>query len=302
MRAINPRSNFRLDRSTEWAPVEVESALNDLDIIPDRQVVYTVRHNGFAIPVFAYFRPGSGKLAAFGQDSLNRSRSVLPLFYRWSWYKAMPETSLIVFSDPTLMLKDDLGCGWYQGRPDLFAVDALVDVVREFARLLGIAAEDVLLFGTSAGGFWAMMAGAALQSRRVVADIPQVDLFSYHDREARDLMLTSCYGSLSMDAIRERFIGRLRVIDRFNDCRSAPQKIIYCQNARDVKHVRTQFVPFLSEVESLPADRRPNVEPIEYDRSGIDGRGHVPMQPEDMIVILNREQSVLASGKLQAAE
>ncbi|WP_139812532.1 alpha/beta hydrolase [Ensifer aridi] len=283
------KRNFRLDRSVEWNPLEHSCTLEDLQILEGQQVVYSISHRGFDIRVFAFLRPASRRLTVFGQDAIRPGNTVLPLFHRWSWYTRL-EGSMLVFNDPTLLIHPRIGCGWSQGRSDAFAVDATADVVRRFGELLGIAAGDALLFGTSAGGFWALMAGAALASRQVVVDIPQVDLFSYPDRSAREAMFNACYPGLDETQLRRSFPDRLRVVDRFRALGRAPRNVLYCQNLRDVKHVRTQMKPFRSEIELLQPlcnGKAPDVRFRFYDREGEGGRGHIQMEAEPTIEILN---------------
>lgn len=283
------KRNFRLDRSVEWAPLEISCTVSEIELIAGRQVVYGISHRGFRIPVFAYLSPGSRQLIACGQDAVARDITVLPLFHRWSWHTKL-RASFLVFNDPTLYLHDQLGTGWSQGRADAFAIDAMADVLRRFCELLRVPASDALLFGTSAGGFWALMTGAELSSRQVIVDIPQVDLFSYHDRAARDAMLRACFPGSSEDAIRQRFSDRLRVIDRFRRLQRSPRHVLYLQNTRDVKHVRTQMTPFQSELELLRAqmpEAAPDVRFRMYDRIGEGGRGHIQMESDETVSVLN---------------
>lgn len=283
------KRNFRLDRSVEWNPLEHSCALEDLQLFDGRQIVYSISHRGFDIRVFAFLRPASRRLTVFGQDAIQPGNTVLPLFHRWSWYTRL-EGSMLVFNDPTLLMHPRIGCGWSQGHSDAFAVDATADVVSRFCGLLGLAADDVLLFGTSAGGFWALMAGAALASRQVVVDIPQVDLFSFHDRSARDAMFSACYPGLEESQLRRKFSGRLRVVDRFRVLDQAPKNVLYLQNLQDVKHIRTQMKPFQSEIQELQqlgCGKVPDVRFRFYDRVGEGGRGHIQMETEPTIEILN---------------
>lgn len=281
-----PKRNFRLDRSVTWDPVEIDATVETLALMPGRQVVYRISHKGFEIPVFAFLRPETGKLAAFGQESLDRSNTILPLFYRWSWHERLPESSLIVFNDPTLTIHSDLGCCWSQGTKDQFALEAMRDVLVAFCERLGMAPEKAILFGASAGGFWAMMTGAEVGSRTVVVDSPQTDLFRYHDTGPRDAMLRACYPKMEMPEIQLIYPDRLRVIDRIKRLRKAAQNIVFVENSRDVKHIRTQWTDFFSELNQLPEGLRPSISRISYDRIGDRGQTHTTMETDATVQIL----------------
>jgi hypothetical protein len=299
------KRNFRLDRTVEWAPVEIRCTLDSIELITGRQAVYQIEHRGFDIRVFAFLRPETGKLVAMGQDAVVRSNSVLPLFHRWSWYRDL-HASMIVFNDPTLMLHKQLDGGWSQGHKDECAVKATADVVIKFSALLGVVPSEAVLFGTSAGGFWAMMAGAEIGSKKVVVDIPQVDMFSYHDHTPRDAMLSACYPGEPEESLRRNYTDRLRVIDRFLALGRWPESILYCQNLCDVKHVRTQMEPFKSEIRKIRlTTTMPSVDFITYERKGEDGRGHIQMERAEMVRILNsclHDVSASSCHKIPAAQ
>jgi pimeloyl-ACP methyl ester carboxylesterase len=170
------------------------------------------------------------------------------------------------------------------------------DVLVAFCDRLGIPPQDALLFGASAGGFWAMMTGAEVGSRAVVVDSPQTDLFRYHDTGPRDAMLRACYPEMEAADIQLIYPDRLRVIDRIKLLGKAAQKIVFVENKQDVKHVRTQWNDFFSELDQLPYECRPEIFHIRYDRIGDRGQTHTTMETDATVQLLAK---VLAGRDLE---
>jgi len=281
------RDNAWLDKTARYEPLLVECGLDDLTLQFDRQIHYRILHRGFTVDVFAYLRPGSKKLVLSGQDAVQRQRDQLPYFYRWSWHREI-EASFITLNDPTLYMGDSLDAGWYQGYREAWAIDAIHEVLSRFAELLAVESKDILLYGISAGGFWALMSCVGFPGSKVMVEIPQVDLFAYSDGGPKERMFQRCFRGRSEDYIRTRYSSRLRVIDRWRDSSTLPSRVLYCQNIKDYSHTRTQMEPFWDELQVIAQEderfRAMQVEFRMFNRKTPKG-GHVPMERHDTIAV-----------------
>lgn len=284
------RDNNWLDKSRTYAPINVECDLDSIILYPDQQVVYRINHSGFIIDLFVYARSDANQLIVSGQDALVRKVVKLPYFYRWSWHLDT-SASFITFNDPTLYLRDNLGGGWCQGYKKKWALEALAEVIARFQQLLLVPNDQLLLYGISAGGFWALMSGPFFPDCRVIVEIPQTDLFTYEDGGEKAMMMARVYKGKSVNYIRDKYPHRLRVIDHWKRFSAFPKTIWYYQNLKDPKHTRTQLEPFWDEYAALKEEAiLPMPQDIRFcifNRKTPKG-GHIPMDKEDTIATWNQ--------------
>jgi hypothetical protein len=292
------RDNAWLDKKATYEPEVVDCTLDTLIVQFDQQMHYRVTHRGFVIELFMFLRTGATRLLISGQDAIQRQRDRLPYFYRWSWHRDI-RASFITFNDPTLYMADNLDAGWCQGYRDIWAVDAVDEVLQRLAYLVAIGPRHTVLYGISAGGFWALMASVCFPGCQVMVEIPQVDLFTYKDDGPREKMLRRCYKGRGEAYIREKYSARMRVIDRWRDAAHLPSRVIYCQNIKDYKHTRTQMEPFWDELNALcDEDERFRAIRSEFrifNRKTSKG-GHVPMEKEDTVSLWQALLKKDASG------
>lgn len=281
------RDNSWLDKKAVYEPTLINCTLEELALRFDQQMHYRIAHKGFIVELFTFLRTGATHLLISGQDAVQRQRVRLPYFYRWSWHLDVT-ASYITFNDPTLYMNDKLDAGWCQGFQESWALNAIDDVLQNFARLLAIGPNETVLYGISAGGFWALMASVFFPSCQVIVEIPQVDLFTYRDDGPRENMLRRCYKGRDEEYIRNRYSSRMRVIDWWRSSSFLPRRVVYCQNLKDYKHTRTQMEPFWDELDALRKEearfREIEVEFRMFNRKTEKG-GHVPMEKEDTVAL-----------------
>ncbi|NVP54860.1 hypothetical protein [Mycoplana rhizolycopersici] len=279
------RNNAWLDKDKIYAPIVIDADVRDFPIIYDKQVVYSFNYLGFKIELFCFFRKNSNKLVICGQDAVQRHAVKLPYFYRWSWHHDI-EASFISINDPTLYMNDSLNGGWHQGYKEGWALEAVSDILRRIAHLINVESQNTLLYGISAGGFWALMTATLFPRCTVIVEIPQVDLFLYTDDGPKERMISRCYKGRSIDYIRERYSSRMRVIDRWSEAKDLPRRVWYYQNIKDRSHMRSQVEPFWDEIQSLRAEGKLDlIEDISFrffNRRTQKG-GHIPMEKEDTL-------------------
>jgi hypothetical protein len=253
----------------KFEPLLIEGIPDRIPIVWDRQVHYRFSLAGGAIlDMFAFMRQSSRHVVVAGQDALNPiNKPSLPYFPRWSWYEDIP-CSYVTFNDPTLYRSAEMLGGWCQYDVAHFGVELIGDVVLRLLSAAGLSAADTVLYGASAGGFWALMTGALLPEASVVVDISQTNLLTYPPQQHVTRLFDVCYPGIPYDVVRTRYEHRLSVARYYEHLGSHPRRIIYHQNCLDTSHVETQMRPFLAELQPLGI-----VDLRLYDRS-IDGRTH----------------------------
>jgi hypothetical protein len=228
-----------------FEPVYWEGKPSDLPILHDRQVHYRMLLAGGAVlDVFAYIRSNSQQIVIAGQDALNPQKPPLPYFARWSWYPDLP-CSFVTFNDPTLYRSDEMLGGWCQFDAHHFGVEMIADALNELLSAANLSTSDSVLYGSSAGGFWALMTGALLPEAAVVSDIAQTNLLTYPPVQHVRRLFDVAYAGIPHEVVKERFAHRLDVARYYAHVGKRPNRIFYHQNSLDIPHVETQMRPFL---------------------------------------------------------
>ncbi len=185
----------------------------------------------------------SKKLVIMLPGATNRTKSIKN-FQRYSWTDDF-NCSVVSFIDPTINEYNDLSIGWYQGTKNNYLVPKLAQVIKELINKLDINEKDVLLFGSSAGGFTSLqLANYFLQATIIVIN-PQVYLNHYTHTHFERLLNYSYKGVKEADVL-EQYKDRISV-DIDLAARQSP--VIYYQNTCDEKHLNLHLKPLISSLE-----------------------------------------------------
>lgn len=166
------------------------------------------------IDSFAYFRRDAKNLICLfpsAQPSAGPQQN--PIFHRWSWYNHFPESHVISLSDPGLYSSSEIRAAWFMGQGN----DIVVEMAQHISRIaykLDIALDDIVLYGSSMGGFGALMVAAELRHSTAVAEVPQLDMRLYPIpgaiRDIEDKVIKTKLGDYYRD-----YPERVSVLDRF---------------------------------------------------------------------------------------
>lgn len=112
--------------------------------------------------------------SAFNKDTnYDRSR---PWFNRWSWPF---EGSLLYYHDPTLYLADDIYAPWGVGTPDVWYLKQISIIVSKISHKINVYNDEILFYGSSAGGFCSLALSIFVKNSIALADIPQFDVTKF---------------------------------------------------------------------------------------------------------------------------
>lgn len=205
---------------------------------------YTMQVGGLALSFLASVQPSQPRrLMVMLPGASARKRGHID-FQRYTWATDYPAYDVVSFSDPSLKADNDIGLAWFQNSPDSYGLDALAEGIAQICEAGGYAQKDMVLFGSSGGGFAGLKLAPRFPDARVIAINPQIHLPKY-SRAAYQKMLATCYPGLSEESVLEKFGSRLRVpADLVN--RSAP--IFLFQNSHDALHVKHHLAPLLAEI------------------------------------------------------
>lgn len=121
--------------------------------------------------------------SALNPNRGNRNRRI---FVRSTWAKEWPHAEVICFSDPALDLDSRLNGAWFI-HPSVDIIRVLADIIRDIASEHSIAEENMVFYGSSLGGFGALMAAACFSEVHAVAEVPQLDFRLWQRRAVLDV-------------------------------------------------------------------------------------------------------------------
>lgn len=124
-------------------------------------------------------------------------------------------------SDPALYSSPDVRAAWFMGtREDI--IGALASHIDAVAAKLSISNEDIVLYGSSMGGFGALMISAELPGALAIAEVPQIDMRNYPVRGAIETLERHVVNS-SMGDFYKKYPDRVNVLDRFRSTEVIPR-------------------------------------------------------------------------------
>jgi len=236
---------------------------------------------------FSYFKRQQRQLLVLLQGCVEREKIQLPVFQRWSWAEEM-NASVLILNDPTLM-NNQLSIGWWQGSEQNYALPQACEFIKLVIHKLGLSAEDVVFFGSSAGGFVALMMAALIKGSMAIVNNPQTNILRY-----RVVFYTALLKEIFADMPKEEALAkyptRFCALELFKSINYIP-KIAYYQNTRDYFHFQNHFQPFIDEIYKSSID--PNeFQSVLYKHHS----GHSPLDKPKVITILNHWLTQLKSS------
>lgn len=253
-------------------------------LVYNKEHILEIDHNGVKYELYCKFAPSSKKLVVFGQDAITRSTTSLPKFFRWSWMRELPY-STVVLNDPTLYLDDDLNGGWFIGTQSRDYAKECSRIIADIAAMSGIKSDSIIFFGASAGGFSSLAMAACLPGSRALVDIPQTNLQNYHAQSEVDKTVAAGLGFKDAKNIPSDFLYRINSIERFRKEGNIPD-ITYLMNKNDINHFRSQLAEFMVGYSGLiECGLSPSgaLRVETYDRYSLIKGGHFPMSKTETI-------------------
>ncbi len=215
------------------ARVEINGHFYDFS---DTDEHIAVKFSSYTYHIF-FKKRDSKKLLIFFNGAIDRSRGSLPVFQRKSWIDAF-DANILIFDDPTVNNENDLMMGWYIGNAQENVQYHIIQIIKAFLKSLNIDQSDTYCFGSSAGGFMAMITATHLREVTAIVNNPQTDVFKYHSHiveqfttqnfEHRDLA---------------NYTARFSVPDLIKKLQYIP-KVFYWQNIYDEFHYLHHYLYF----------------------------------------------------------
>ncbi len=246
-----------------------------------------IKVDNFSFKVFSQLVASSKSLVVFMPHALARDVSdrIYPCFARWKWGAELGVSSIVI-DDPTVYAGDLQG-GWFQGNEQHFALDEAVKLILGVCASNDIPTQNVILYGSSLGGFAALMAAASIQGSIAIAEIPQTDLPNYMFTSVITSLCDIVYGSKNIAEISAKYADRFFVIERYKKLQTIPRmKLIH--ELSDEPNGSVQIYPFLAKLAVLAKELSHPVKDIEVQITN-HGNGHVALRSYEAIPMIKAE-------------
>lgn len=206
------------------------------------KVAYVLKGKHWKFPAM-YFPHENNRLFVLMPSAVDRTAVTLPVFSRWTWaLKGIFPGDVLCIADPTLTLHPDLALGWCLGTKANCATNELVELVTALAEARKIPFANIVIWGSSAGGFAALALAARIPGSTAVAINAQTDAFAYQVTKQVDLVNQACFGGSAIEQTRADFAARLDMVTRWSE--NQVSRAILVQNELDVHHYDVHFKPF----------------------------------------------------------
>ncbi|MBE6488417.1 MAG: hypothetical protein E7Z86_06870 [Methanosphaera stadtmanae] len=145
----------------------------------NEQVGLIVEYKNVKFEFLINIKTSTDNLICLGSGAYPLDKSKIdktkPWFNRWSWN--FDEFSTIHYNDPSLYLYNDkMDAGWGLGTPEDWFLEDIKDILVQLFKKFGFKNENVIFYGSSAGGFTSLQLGIMIKQTNVLADIPQLNL------------------------------------------------------------------------------------------------------------------------------
>lgn len=207
-----------------------------------------VHHHGVKYEFLVRFASGNDNMICFGSGAYDPAKLSPPIYRRYSWQSEFKE-SVIFYNDPTLYLDPELRLGWGMGKNDEWYLLVIDDIIRTLANMRRIAPEDVLFFGSSGGGFTAIVLSTLCRGSSVIVNNPQIILENYY-KNPFNQMLEVCFDDPNLETILPKNEHRFNILKTFEHEKNIPN-MTYVVNMDSESDVKNQLLPFITGISTL---------------------------------------------------
>ncbi len=204
---------------------------------------YSIVQDGTEFNFYLNYKKGK-KLLIGLPGAIDRKKRVYN-FQRYSWSKDVDYSFMSVL-DPTIHERNELEIGWFQGKHNNYMLPKFVNLLKKILDKNEIKEDDVVFFGSSAGGFTSLQLSNFFPSSIVIVINPQIYINRYYKSKWNQLVEYS-YNGMSNLEIEDKFNKRISVNIDFSK-RIAP--IYYYQNIEDKHHLVQHLKRYMETLDS----------------------------------------------------
>ncbi|MDH1336344.1 hypothetical protein N5D77_19705 [Comamonas thiooxydans] len=201
-----------------YSPIEID--FDDFELSSDyieNQILINKKVDDIArIDCFGVFRGNAKKLICLLPSAQPQSSAQInPIFHRWSWAYQFRDCHVICVSDPALYYSD-IHASWFIGKGKIDLVNEIAVFLKEILERIGFSEDQVILYGSSMGGFGALMIASHLRGALAIAEVPQIDLRKYPIKSSIEKIEKEVLSGVKIEDYALTYPERVSVLDRFN--------------------------------------------------------------------------------------
>jgi len=228
--------------------VEIDfDKLDTLILDKNEEFFLVVNKDGIKFEFLIKRKVSSKNLIIFGSGAYNINQLKPPIFHRYSWSSEIDE-NVIYYNDPTLYLTD-ITLAWGYGTKDKHYLEIIYKILEKLMNIMSIEKRKTIIYGSSGGGFMAIMLATFLKGSVALVNNPQVDISKYYLSQIEKLFM-KIYPNENVQDIFQRNRDRISVVDMFKREEYIP-RIVYYQNIACDFDMKSQFYPFINSMKSL---------------------------------------------------
>lgn len=229
--------------------------LNDLNLSFLKSVnydVFGVNKYNINFNFKLYLKPNNDKLLVFSNGALNPQKNTPPVFMRAKWADDFDANCLYI--DDRTIHNNGLRIGWGIGTRTRHYLEDYSTIVKKISSLLEINPEDIIYFGSSAGGFMSMMLATMHEGTTAIVNNPQTYVHKYH-RPAVEKMYKTIFPTMSEKTILKNYGTRLSVTSMMKSKKHVPN-ILYIQNALHKPDMEAHYETFNKMLDTYKLDKK----------------------------------------------
>ena len=237
--------------------IGIKIKYEDLDKLeyPKNELIYLiVEYENFDYEFLLRDLDESDKLTVLGSGAFNKEKGydrTGPWFNRWSWTF---DDSTLYYHDPTLYLADDIYGPWGLGTPETWYLEKISIITAKIAEVMGVRNNDILFYGSSAGGFTSLMLSIMVKDSVCLAEVPQFDITSWGSfwRPLKN-------ASFDMDdkEFVEKYGNRVSVMKLIQQKEYIPNAYVLMDCSAEYDFTR-QYLPFFKRLNNFKYDIKGN--------------------------------------------
>ena len=244
--------------------------------------------NGYAVPCL--FVPNDrfpNRLLVTLNGAVKREEGKDPreVFQRRTWIDAF-DANVLMISDATLHPENKIQIGWAQGNGSGALISAMASSVEFIRDALDLDNQQVVFFGSSAGGFQAVALHGYFPGSRFLVNNAQFDWTLYHPTHVQRISDHS-YDGLAVEVIRKEYAEMSNVFSRFLKSK-LPISGGYMVNVASPADYKKQL-PVLTSFMTKRAKTQPSVGmDISVKYYADPKAGHMPMPKQNTLKQISR--------------
>lgn len=228
----------------------------------------------------------SDKAIIFGSGAYDYKTMELPVFQRYSWRDLFDE-NLIFYNDPTLYV-GEVGIAWGYGSEEEHYLQTIGELIEIIMNKIEIKNNNIAIYGSSAGGFMALILACIIKGSKAVVNNPQTIVNNYYE-SALDNLFNYIYPNNTTQYALNIFPERVDAIKFYKKQNYIPE-IIYYQNIACINDVNKQLIPFINKLRTL--DEKAYVEKITLKLYANKEQNHSPLPMVETVNIIKKSINV----------